>query len=325
MNVTIVGMGNLGSSLAFVMAKNGHRVVGWEFDQSIVDSINIHHVNQRYLPTSVFSTSVSATTNFQEAVEKTDIVFVCLPTRFISAVLIKQAIPVTKKIVNMSKGFDRESGETSCQLITRLLPGNSLAMVSGPTLANEFVDGVVTGFVAASKDTDLLVLISKLLNNDTISVTYSDDILGTELGGVLKNIYALGLGVFDGQMGSGLNFIGAYFSVALDEMKLLGQALGAKKCAFDQLSGIGDLIATALSDNSHNRTMGKYLAQDESLASIEKKMGVFPEGYISLDFVLGLAAKKAINMPLAQLISDVIQQGLSSKDFFSRFNRLLKS
>lgn len=325
MNVTIIGMGNLGSSLAYVIANNGHRVVGWEIDQAVVDAINYHHINERYLANTVFPDLVSATIDFQQAIHCADVLFICLPTRFIYDVLLRQQVPKTMKIVNMSKGFDRHSGETSCQLIARLLPDNSLAMVSGPSLANEFVHGVVTGFIAASTDPSLLGLISQLLNSETISVRYSDDTLGTELGGVLKNIYALGLGLFDGQVGSGLNFVGAYFALALEEMKRLGQALGAHQSAFDQLSGIGDLIATALSENSHNRTMGKYLAQGKNLTEIEKKMGVFPEGYISLDLVLRLAAEKGVEMPLAQLISTVLKRDFNSHDFFTRFIRLLKS
>jgi glycerol-3-phosphate dehydrogenase (NAD(P)+) len=321
LNIGIVGLGNLGSAVALLVANNGHRVVAWEYDAAVVSEVNRQHSNSRFLPGAIFPDSVKASSRLQEVFERADLVFVALPSRFIPSVLaecvpwVDPAVP----LVNLSKGMDAMTGKTAFQSLQHLFPANPVAMVSGPSLANEFARGVATAVAAAANNPVVLTQIDQALQNPSFAVVHSDDPLGLELGGILKNIYALGLGLFDQYPQYGLNFIGIYLTQALQEISLLGVTLGAKQTSFYQLSGLGDLITTALSEDSHNRKMGRLIAQGKTIDQIREQLGSLPEGYNTLIMVLALARKKSVQLPLANLLFEVIEEGLLVEIFFKRF------
>lgn len=325
LQVGIIGFGNLGSAVAKVIADNGHQVLVWEFDQAVVTELNEQHKNTRYLAGVTFAQNVSATSIIADVFKRADIVFVTLPSRFIESVLAEYANNADSAValVNMSKGINAQSHETAFQTMQRLFPDNPLAMLAGPSIANEFARGVVTGVVAASSDNSVPLLIAQAMNNNSFAVAGYDDALGVELGGVLKNIYALGMGLFDKHSQNGLNFVGAYLTQALREMNDLGTAIGAKPESFYQLSGVGDLITTAMSDDSHNRSMGRLIAEGKSVEQVTEMMGVLPEGYNTLAVALTIAGQKNIQLPLAELLHQVINNNLSLDDFFIRFTALL--
>ena len=321
MKVGIIGLGNLGSAVAYLAAGNGHPVLAWEYDQAVVDEVNRQHTNQRYLKGIQLPEQVSATTCVEEVFAGSELVFITLPSRFIPQVLGACAgrADTTIGLVNMAKGLHVETGKTAYQMLAELFPDNPKAMLAGPSLANEFVHGVLTAVVAASDDAGLITNIGIVLNNKRFAVSRSGDVMGVELGGILKNIYALGLGVFADREDRGLNFIGAYLTQAITEIQVLGVALGAKKESFWRLSGIGDLIATAMSPQSHNVTMGKLVAQGLSVAEIEAGLGVLPEGYNTLQVALRLAGEHGVSLPLAALLQRLIAGELSVDAFLDAF------
>ena len=326
MNVVIVGLGNLGSAVATVLARNGHQVMAWEFNQAVVDELNQQHSNSVYLPAVPMPNTIAATSDSQQLpLAEADALIITLPSRFIEQTLAGLTLPAGLPIVNMSKGMNPENGETVCQTLQRLFPNNALAQLSGPSIANEFVAGVITAFVAASSCHRLQQSLAQLFNNDSLSVQFSTDIIGVELGGIFKNCYALGLGIVGQHAAAGLNFSGAFLTLALQEMRSLAVAMGAQASTFDGLACMGDLIATALSDNSHNRKMGQLLAQGLSLAQIEQQLGVLAEGYKTLATMLPLAEQHGVTLPLAQLINELIEGRLSLDNFCKGFNALLKS
>jgi glycerol-3-phosphate dehydrogenase (NAD(P)+) len=219
----------------------------------------------------------------------------------------------------MAKGIDGETGLTSYQTLSMLFPDNSILMLSGPTIANEFARNMPTVVVLAGEHRQDLLSVARLLDNNCFRTRFSDDTTGVELGGILKNIYTIGLGLFDGKEITSVNFRAAYLTIAMEEIAKIGSAMGARIETFLYLAGIGDLLATSLSEHSHNRKMGTYLAQGLSLDEIRSEMGVLPEGYNTLQIVLYVAEKLHVSIPLAKGIWDVIHGRYDAEYFIESF------
>lgn len=323
MQVAIVGLGNLGTAVGNLIAVNGHQVVGWEYNVAVADEINQQHRNSRYLPGVELQPGLTATTNLAEALTVRDIVFIALPSVFIERTLkpVQGSLHAETIVVNLAKGIDGATGLTSFQTVADLFPLNPIVMLSGPSIANEFARGLPTVVMIAGRDKTDLMRVAQALDNDHFRVRFSDDAVGVELGGVLKNIYAIGLGLFDGQHITSVNFRAVYLTVAMEEITKIGVALGARLETFLYLSGIGDLLATSLSEHSHNRRMGELLAQGLPLAEVERQMGVTPEGFNTLRSMLYIAEKMHVPMPLAKGLWDVIHGRYSAAKFIQLFIR----
>jgi glycerol-3-phosphate dehydrogenase (NAD(P)+) len=307
-------MGNLA-------CENGHEVLGWAYEKSVIEEINIHHTNQRYLKDIPLYSDLSATNNLEEVFQECQMVFVALPSVFITGTLepIRKKISSKVLLVNLTKGIDSKTGLTAFQTLHRLLPGNRAVVLSGPSVANEFAHHMPTSVVIAGPFMDDLLAIANVLDNEYFRTRFSDDAMGVELGGILKNIYAIGLGMFDGKNITSVNVRSVYLTIAVEEMSKFGVGMGAKVETFLYLSGMGDLLATALSEHSHNRYMGILLAQGYSQNEIREKMGVLPEGYNTLITTLYIAEKMHIAMPLAKGLMDVIQGRYTPDSFISYF------
>lgn len=321
MQVGIIGLGNLGSAVGDLIARNGHDVLGWEHNDDAVAEINEHHTNERYLPGIRLSPRLRATSDPAAVLRFAGVVFIAIPSAFVDSTLrplVGEAAPQTL-FVNMAKGIDRETGQTSYQLISHLLPDNRHVMLSGPSVANEFARQMPTTVVIAGPDISDLLLVSRLLDNDYFRTRFSDDWIGVELGGILKNIYAIGLGMLDGMDIHSVNFRAVYLTIALEEISRFGVAMGAKIETFLYLAGIGDLLATSLSEHSHNRRLGVLLAQDLHLPQIREQMGVLPEGYNTLQAALYLAEKQHVALPLAKALWDVIEDRYTAEHFVRLF------
>jgi glycerol-3-phosphate dehydrogenase (NAD(P)+) len=323
MRVGIVGLGNLGAAVANLIAGNGHDVIGWEFNAEVVDEINQQHTNAKFLPGVIMQQNVTATVELAAVFQNTDVVFIAIPSVFIQRTLqpLRGLIMPETVLVNMAKGIDRATGLTSFQTLSGMFPQNPRIMLSGPSIANEFAHGLPTVVVIAGQNKTDLMRVARVLDNDYFRTRFSDDAIGVELGGILKNIYAIGLGLFDGGHITSINFRSVYLTLAIEEITRIGVALGAKVETFLYLSGIGDLLATSLSEHSHNRRMGELLAQGLSRAAIEQEMGVMPEGYNTLRSMLYIAEKMHVAMPLAKGLWDVINGRYSADKFIQSFMR----
>ncbi|NOK58510.1 MAG: Glycerol-3-phosphate dehydrogenase [NAD(P)+] [Chloroflexi bacterium AL-W] len=317
MRVGIIGLGNFGTAMANLVANNGHEVIGWEYHEAVVDEINTQHTNQRFLADVPLHHNLTATTQIETGVQEREAIFIAIPTVFIHATLqpLRNQIADNAVLINLAKGIDRRSGLTAFQIITNIFPHHRRVMLSGPSIANEFARGLPTVVVAAGEHEHDLWLTAQLLDNDHFRVHFSDDAIGVELGGILKNIYAIGLGMFDGQSLQSVNLRAVYLTAALAEMARIGQGFGASIETFLYLSGVGDLLATALSEHSHNRRMGELLAQGLHIADIQDRMGVLPEGYTTLQSIRAVAEKRRISIPLATGLWQVIQGTLSTETF----------
>lgn len=309
MYVGLIGLGNLGTAIANLVAHNGHDVIGWDHQAEVVAEISTQHRNTRYLPSIDLHPAVSATDDLAALLASCDVVFVAVPARYVESSLspFVDAVSPETTVVNMAKGIDVKSGLTALQTLQELFPSNPVVMLSGPSIANEFAHGMPTVIVLAGSDRTDLLRVSTLLDNEHFRTRFSDDAIGVELGGVLKNIYAIGLGMFDGQEVSSINFRAVYLTIALEEMARIGAAVGARLETFLYLAGIGDLLATALSEHSHNRHMGQRLAEGLTREQVRDEMGVLPEGYSTLRATLYVAEKMHVSVPLAKGLWGVIE------------------
>lgn len=319
--IGLIGLGNLGTVVGDLIAHNGHEVVGWDHETAVVDEITRTHRNSKYLDGVELHQSFSATDDIDTVVGSCDIVFIALPARFIEQSLTPAIDSIRSRtiVVNMAKGIDIRSGLTAFQTLGELLPGQPLVMLSGPSIANEFAHGMPTVVVIAGPDRADLLRVSTVLDNRYFRTRFSDDATGVELGGILKNIYAIGLGIFDGQGVTSVNFRAVYLTIALEEMARVGTAAGARLETFLYLAGIGDLLATALSEHSHNRRLGQLLAEGRTREWIREEMGVLPEGYSTLRSLLYMAEKMHVSVPLAKGLWDVIDGRQAADHFITSF------
>ena len=319
----MIGLGNLGSAIGNLVATKGIPVLGWEYNSAVVDEINRDHTNSRYLPGIPLEPILAATTDISAVLESCRIVFIALPSAFIQSTLqpVRQVAQADSILVNMAKGIDGETGLTAFQTLTALFPNHPRVMLSGPTIANEFARGMPTVVVLAGENRADLMAVSQVLDTRHFRTRFSEDTIGVELGGLLKNIYAIGLGIFDGKEITSVNFRAAYLTIALEEMSRIGIALGGQRETFDYLAGLGDLLATSLSGESHNRRMGILLSQGLAAQQIKETMGVLPEGYNTLKVILNIAEKLHVSLPLAKALWDVIHGRLEADHFIFSFIR----
>lgn len=323
MKIGIIGLGNLGTAVGNMIARNGYNVMGWEFQLPIVEEINTQGTNSRYLDGVSIDPKLKATNDLPAVVRQSDIIFVAIPSVFIYSTLepVRDLIKDSTVIVNMAKGIDRATGLTSFQTISSLFPDHCKVMLSGPSIANEFARDMATVVVIAGESREELLLVSHVLDNDYFRTRFSNDTIGVELGGILKNIYSIGLGMFDGKAITSVNFRSVYLTIALEEITRIGTAMGAELVTFLYLAGIGDLLATSLSEHSHNRQLGQLLAEDLTLEEVRERMGVLPEGYNTLETILYVAEKMHVSLPLAKGLWDVAHGRNEADKFISSFIR----
>ncbi|MDX1414301.1 MAG: NAD(P)H-dependent glycerol-3-phosphate dehydrogenase [Candidatus Promineifilaceae bacterium] len=317
MRIGLIGLGNLGTAVGNMVAHNGYDVLGWNFQPEVVNEINERQTNERFLPGIALHPALRATKAIADVLEQCRVVFIAIPSAFIESTLrsFTERIGRDVVLVNMAKGINQVSGLTSFQTLAAMFPHNSCVMLSGPSIANEFARKMPTVVMLAADNRNDLLLVSHILDNDYFRTRFSTDTIGVELGGILKNIYAIGLGLFDGKHITSINFRAVYLTIALEEIARIGVAMGAEIETFLYLSGMGDLLATSLSEHSHNRHMGDLLAQGLSREEIKENMGVLPEGYNTLQAVLYIAEKLHVSVPLAKGLWDVIH-GRSEADQF---------
>lgn len=321
MCIGFIGLGNMGCALANIIASNGYNIIGWEHNKDVVKEINSRHSNSIYLPGVKLNSRLKATTEINDVMQSSEIIFIAIPSVFIRQTLSSFGSEIKKDIliVNVAKGIEPDTGLTACQVLSSIFPNNRILMLSGPSIANEFARGKPTVVIIAGKNRKDLLSISKIVDCNSFRVRFSMDVIGTELGGILKNIYAIGLGMFDGLGIKSVNFRAAYLTIALEEMILIGTALGGEERTFFYFAGLGDLLATSLSQDSHNRRMGELLAKGLTAEEIKNQMGVLPEGYNTLKNILYISEKLHVNIPLSINLWKVINSKLSVEKFVYSF------
>ena len=309
--IAVLGAGSWGMALSKVLAENGHDVKVWSrpSGKKFVDEINNHHTNKRYFEDIIFPESITATIDLKEAIEGREVVVIVIPTvgiRDISKQLNK-LIDEPKIIVHASKGLEQKSFQRISTIIEEEIDADKrkgVAVLSGPSHAEEVVVSDLTSITSASEDEEIAEIIQYLFMNDYFRVYRNTDIIGVELGAALKNIVAIGAGALSG-LGYGDNAIAALVTRGLAEITRLGTALGADPLTFMGLSGVGDLIVTSTSEHSRNWRAGKLLGEGHTIDSIHEEIGMAIEGLATVIAAKELAEQVNIEMPITEAIYKV--------------------
>jgi len=306
-NVAVIGGGSFGTVMANIIAHNGHRTQLWMRDADQVESINITRQNSVYMPGLDLHDQVLAMHDLKSVVEDVDLIFVAVPSGSFRAV-VKQMQPFLHKgviLVSSTKGIEAVTFKLMSQILIEEVPHARIAVLSGPNLAREIANRSPTGTVIASNDAQVRKLVQETLRSDSFRVYANDDMLGVELGGSLKNIYAIIAGLADA-IGMGQNTISMLITRSLTEMARFGVVLGADPMTFLGLSGVGDLIVTCSSPLSRNFRVGKALGEGKDIDLVINEMGQVAEGINTLKQVKEKADALGVHMPLATSLYEII-------------------
>ncbi|NLN85581.1 MAG: NAD(P)-dependent glycerol-3-phosphate dehydrogenase [Candidatus Cloacimonetes bacterium] len=306
MRAAVIGGGSWGLALADLLASNGLQVLIWEHDPSFLASLQKSNSNPLLLPDIVLPASVSFTGDFDEVADFQAPIFVlATPTQFIRSTL-KTAPARTwnpdtlKAIVNVAKGIEQNSLLTPSGILKDILPGaihDRVCTLSGPSHAEEVARKVPTAVVLAGEDENRRRELQQIFSNSYFRVYSSSDLIGVEIGGAVKNVISIAAGIVAG-LGFGDNTMGALLTRGQVEIQRLGLALGAQAETFLGLSGIGDLITTAISPHSRNRHVGFEIGKGRKLAEIQAEMNMVAEGVVTTKSVYGLANSLQVEMPI---------------------------
>ena len=320
--VTILGAGSFGTAIAVLFARNGIPTYVLDRSQARCDHINAHHRNPDYLTTSELPPNIVATTDSAEAFKDTQLVFHAVPVQHSRAYLQdhKSFIGSTP-IVSMSKGIHSETLELMCDIIADVFgPSHDAAFMSGPSFAKEIVDGMPTGFCIASKSAALARRVADVISRDKRVRCYiTDDVIGVEYGGAMKNIYAIACGVLEAK-GYKHNTTALLIVRGLNEIIALAIKAGARPLTFLGLSGVGDLVLTTMGGQSRNRTFGYKLGLgDKTVAEILEEMETV-EGAYTLKSARQLAERHGIlaDLPILANTYAVVYEGASIEQCISR-------
>jgi len=304
--VGVLGLGHWGTALAEHLASSGHEVVGWDKESAVVSGIKNDHMNPNALTDIELSHNLTASYDIKDAASQP----------FVVLTVSSSAMGIVLKMVNLQpgtilvsaiKGLDGETLETPIQLAKRLLPANiGLACLSGPSFAKDVVAGKPCSVVSASSDEKIARAVAELFTARNFRAYTSTDTLGVELGGVLKNVIAVAAGASDGlELGDSART--AVMTRGLHEITRLAVAMGAQERTLAGLSGMGDLMMTASSALSRNRTVGFRLGRGERLESILNNLGSVAEGVKTAEIVEKLSQRYQVEMPISERVLKLIR------------------
>lgn len=301
MKACVISNGSFGTCLASILCENGHDVVLWGREADYVEAMKKTRRNSRYLKDFPLPDSLKLSSDMKEAVEGAELILLATPTQFMRDSL-EQLSKLNLKnplLANVAKGIEVKSLKRISEIVEEFLPGNHrYVALAGPSHAEEVMQKIPTALVAASKDKSSAKKVQNAFMNDYVRVYTSSDVTGVELGGALKNIFAIAAGVIDG-MGLGDNTKAALMTRGIVEMARLGKALGGKAGTFNGLSGIGDLIVTCTSKHSRNRFVGEELGKGRNMSDIQKDMGYsVAEGVKTTESAWNLARRLKVTTPI---------------------------
>jgi glycerol-3-phosphate dehydrogenase (NAD(P)+) len=307
MRIGILGAGAWGTALACVAADAGHDVQLWAREHDVVEAMTATRTNDAFLPGSVLAESIRATSSMEDLVGS-DIIINATPTQFVRAT-VRDAVVAGAIVVNVAKGIEVGTSKRVSEIMHEVAPSMAAYVVlSGPSHAEEVVHRMPTTVVAASADPAIAQIVQSALTTPAFRVYASDDVVGVEICGALKNVIAIAAGIVDG-LGLGDNTKAALMTRGLAEIARLGVALGAEQGTFYGLAGLGDLYVTCASRHSRNRSVGEQIGKGATLASILSTMSAVAEGVPTTTAALELAASVGIELPITQKVASILFHG----------------
>jgi len=313
--IGILGSGGWGIALGMVLEANGHDVIIWSKFQSEIDDLINNREHKKSLPGVKIPEKIEFTTNIGDTVKDKDLIICAVPSSFLRSTIreASEFIDIKIPIVVVSKGIEEGTGKVQTEIIEDEVKDCTVCALSGPTHAEEVSRKMPTTIVAASKDEEVAKFVQTLLMADYFRVYTSDDVMGVELGGSLKNVIALAAGMADG-MGCGDNAKAALITRGIYEITKLGLAMGGNIETFFGLSGIGDLIVTCASVHSRNRRAGVLMGQGKTMDEAVKEVQMVVEGIYSAKSALELAKKYNVSMPIIEEVNKILFENKPVKD-----------
>lgn len=316
--LVVLGAGSWGTTVAKVIADGGHEVTLWSRRSELADEIVTTGRNGEYLPGIDLPKNLKATADIATALNGAEQVYIAIPSQSLRESLTQwnQLIPANATLVSLMKGLEQSSGQRMSEVITAVT-GRSLdevAVLSGPNLALEIAHRQPAASVVACADPDRAAQVARTCSNEYFSVFTNPDVVGTELGGVLKNLIAVAVGIVNG-LGYGQNTKASIITRGLAEITHFAMEFGARRRTMFGLAGLGDLIATSESSLSRNHKAGEMLGQGYSKLEVVRKLRQTAEGLSSVAPVLELATKHGLSMPIVAQVNDVIEGRMKPADF----------
>lgn len=307
-DAAIVGAGAWGTAFAIHLARTGKRSMLWVYEPDLFDIVERERINAYYLPDYRLPDSIECTNDLERAVESCSDIIVATPSFALRSILQSvSSLLKGKRVLILTKGLERSTFLRISQIADEVLgPEALIAVLSGPSFAQEVVESSFTSVVVASASRELALHFQLFAHADTFRVYTTDDVVGVELGGSMKNVMAIGAGIIHG-LHLGNNTIAAYITRALAEMKRLGLSMGARETTFMGLSGIGDLILTCTGPLSRNRMFGIELItrKPEEILTSQKTV---VEGYYTTDAAYNLAKSLSVEMPITEELYRIIYE-----------------
>lgn len=312
--VAVIGSGSWGTALAIQLHTAGNNVILWSFKESEAQAILADHENKEFLPGITIPSDIVVTCK-DEDVTWADMIVFATPSKFTRNMVtrFKQYIKDGQIVVNVAKGLEEDTLMRLSEVIEQEMPMAKVAVLCGPSHAEEVGCGMATAVVAASKDPETAKEVQNTFMSPMFRVYTSSDVIGVELGSALKNLIALAAGAADG-CGFGDNTKAALMTRGIAEIARLGTAMGANEKTFAGLTGIGDLIVTCTSVHSRNRHAGILLGQGKSLEEALEEVHMVVEGVVNARAAYKLAQKYNVEMPITTAINDVLYNGLDVKE-----------
>ena len=321
MNIGILGAGSWGIALARLLSLNGNEITVWSIDPEEIAMLNEYCEHKTKLPGVILSGATTFTTDLELAIKGKDLLVMAVPSPFVRSTA-KIAAPYIEDgqiIVNVAKGIEEETLMRLSQVIEEEIPNAKVAVLSGPSHAEEVGKSMPTTVVVGAHDEGLAKLVQDTFMNDFFRVYTSPDMVGIELGGALKNVIALAAGIADG-LGCGDNTKAALITRGIHEIKNLGTKMGGNPETFSGLSGIGDLIVTCASVHSRNRKAGFLIGQGKTYSEAMDEVKMIVEGVYSAKAARALAEKYDVSMPIVEAVNRVLFEDYPAK---KALNKLL--
>ena len=307
--ISVIGSGGWGIALAILLHKNGHNLTIWSFDKKEAEELKTTRENKTKLPNILLPEDIKVTDDLKEAVNDKDILILAVPSKAIRSVSksLKNIIKDNQIIVNVAKGLEEDTLETMTDIIEEELKGKKtqVAVLSGPSHAEEVGKGIPTTCVVSAHNKELTLYLQNIFMNPSFRVYTSPDMLGVEIGGALKNVIALAAGIADG-LNYGDNTKAALITRGIKEISALGVAMGGEQSTFYGLTGLGDLIVTCASMHSRNRRAGILLGQGKTLNEAIKEVNMVVEGVYSAKSALMAAKKYNVEIPIIEQVNAVL-------------------
>ncbi len=315
--VVVLGGGSWGTTVASICARRGP-TLQWVRSERTAEDINKNHRNSEYLGEEVeLPESLRATNDFAEAANCADVIVMGVPSHGFRGVLIELSKELRPwvPVVSLVKGLEQGTNMRMSQIVDEVLPGHPAGILAGPNIAREVAEGYAAAAVLAMPDQNLASTLAKMFRTKRFRTYTTNDVIGVEMAGALKNVYAIAVGM-GYSLGIGENTRAMVMARAIREMSKLGEAVGGHRDTFSGLAGIGDLIVTCTSKRSRNRHVGEELGSGKTIQDIIASMNQVAEGVKAASVIMEFAEKYGLNMPIAREVDAVVNHGSTVEEAY---------